>query len=623
MENSSILSEKQPVSAQYLPQRPPKDITSVYEKCKLGPGDFRVFVMDPAESLDSPIIGHLCKLPLNSAGIFTALSYRWEGSLENSIDVNGADLAVTENLFLALKALRAQSGGLPMSLWVDSICINQMDVVERCQQVPLMGQIYSEASPVRVWLGEDCMGVQEAFTLVKDCGECAPTDAVARALRDEQGARALTEVLHRSYWDRMWMFQEIVLAGRVIVHCGRYEVPWTYFKWLEDLSGYTELWSDAQIGRRWILDLRKALLRISLFAIPREEAQDINAVILQTRKLHCQDPRDKLYALLGVCEPLGSKLKVDYSAPTRDVYTTFAKSQIKADGELYTILTAGLHDPEEDEDLDLPSWVPDLRGTATVGTRYMGGAYLELFNADNNNGNNPFFSFSEDAGHSILQVEALLLETTLESLPWDNEDEARRSKLLNTFCLSDGGDFSVPNLRQFFQVAVSENSGFYDYKVDSEGTLKDRMQSLILGFFGDLQRLYGSRSVFDEFLQSFDNDGFDMMHCQSQSSSSHFISDYAHHNELKYLQRTLLHGDSRTATMFNTSGGRIGICPRGIHSGDGVAIVRGCRVPVILRKVESYFRLVSPAYVSGIMQGEALSGTDFPGGSPFERVDLI
>lgn len=106
--------------------------------------------MDPSESYESRIVGHLCKLPLSSAGRFAALSYRWEGSLRNTIDINGAELAVTENLFSALKALRSHSGELPTPIWVDSICINQMDIAERDQQVPLMGQIYSEASPVRV-----------------------------------------------------------------------------------------------------------------------------------------------------------------------------------------------------------------------------------------------------------------------------------------------------------------------------------------------------------------------------------------------------------------------------------------------------------------------------------------
>lgn len=581
--------------------------------------------MDPEQSYDARIVGHLCNLPLNSAGRFAALSYRWEGSLSNTIDINGAELAVTENLFFALKALRSQSGGLPTPIWVDSICINQMDLAERSQQVPLMGQIYSEASPVRVWLGEECAGVKDAFKLVHDCGECSPEEAVARVLQDDQGARALTEVLHRSYWDRMWMFQEIVLAGRVTVHCGTHEVPWTYFKWMNTLSGYIELWSYAQVQHSWVLELRKALFRISLFGIPREEAQDINAVVTQTRDLHCQDPRDKLYALVGVCEPLNRMLKVDYSAPARDVYTSFTRSQIEADGELHMMLTAGMRNLADGEDLGLPSWVPDFRPTAAVDTRYMGAAYLELFNADNNNGRDPFYAFSDESGHSILQVEALLVETIVDRLPFDNEDEVGRKRLTDTFCLTADGEFSVPKLRQFFQVTVSENSGFYGHKADVDGTLKKRMERLVLGFSGDLQRLHGPKPVFTEFLESFKSDGLDL--AQGQSRSSDLDSDSngndVRHNELQYLQRTLLHKDSHHSTMFNTSSGHIGICPQITQHGDFVAIIRGCRVPVLLRKQEHYFRLVGPAYVSDVMQGEAVSGVDCSNTSPFTRVEIV
>lgn len=467
--------------------------------------------------------------------------------------------------------------------------------------------------------------MKEAFKLVDDCGDCSPEEAVARILQDEQGTRALTDVLHRSYWERMWIFQEIILAGHVTVHCGSHKVLWTYFKWLNTLSGYIELWLEAQVQHRWILELRTALFRIKLFGIPREEAQDINAVATQTRELHCQDPRDKLYALVGVCEPLNRMLKVDYSAPARDVYTSFIKTQIEADGELYMILTAGLHNSVDGEDLDLPSWVPDLRGTAAVDTRYMGGAYLELFNADNNNGHDPFYAFTEDSGRSILQVQALLLETILEASPFENDDEESRIKLTKTFCLTDDGEFSVSKLRKFFQVTVSENAGFSGHKVDPDGTHKERKERLILGFSGDLHRLHGSRPAFNEFLGSFNRDGLDLISRQSLCSdpTSKSDGDGVHFNELEYLQRTLVHRDSRDSTMFNTNSGNIGICPQTTQSGDIVTIVRGCRVPVLLRRQEHYFRLVGPAYVSGVMQGEALSGIDCSKGSPFQRVDII
>jgi hypothetical protein len=40
-------------------------------------------------------------------------------------------------------------------LWADAICINQMDPVEKASQILHMGEIYSQAHRVVVWLGKD------------------------------------------------------------------------------------------------------------------------------------------------------------------------------------------------------------------------------------------------------------------------------------------------------------------------------------------------------------------------------------------------------------------------------------------------------------------------------------
>lgn len=38
-------------------------------------------------------------------------------------------------------------------LWADSICINQKDVEEKTRQVNMMGEIYSLADTIFLWLG--------------------------------------------------------------------------------------------------------------------------------------------------------------------------------------------------------------------------------------------------------------------------------------------------------------------------------------------------------------------------------------------------------------------------------------------------------------------------------------
>jgi hypothetical protein len=60
-------------------------------------------------------------------------------------------LGITHNLGVALRRLRCLDK--PRVLWVDAVCINQDDLVERSAEVVEMASIYSNAGRVVVWLG--------------------------------------------------------------------------------------------------------------------------------------------------------------------------------------------------------------------------------------------------------------------------------------------------------------------------------------------------------------------------------------------------------------------------------------------------------------------------------------
>ncbi|KKY30961.1 putative het domain-containing protein [Diaporthe ampelina] len=511
----------------------------MYDSVSLELGEFRVLQLEPAHDPEDPIVTHLIKARVDNPPMYDALSYRWEGGDSQTVNVNGADLKVTENLYAALRSLRRESHPLPKVLWVDSVCINQSSGPERAEQVPLMGEIYSQAHAVRIWLGEEGPGVGEALKLVRDCGTETSEEVVGRVLGNEEGAKGLTELLHRSYWGRMWMFQEVVLASNAIVHCGGHEASWNSFKWLHDVTAERAFWAEFEVEYPWVGDLRRALFRISLFSIPRDEAQDINAVLIPTRRLQATEPRDKIYGLMGVCQKLAKTVKVDYAAPVRDVYTDFAKAQIESDGELYTLLTAGLWTPENGEDLGIPSWVPDLRGMAGVDTRYLGGAYLETCNADGNGGSSPFFSFSTCDQNNILEVEALVLDSVQVHKKSSSRDEQSRKDLIDSFCLrADEHGFSVSKLRHFFQAIVFEDSILCTATEEVAKIRKNLIQRLSIGFFKDLQHLYGPQKAFIGFLESFSNIGFDLLDESASQLSPDFSPEELQHDELEYLYRT-------------------------------------------------------------------------------------
>jgi len=55
-------------------------------------------------------------------------------------------------------------------MWIDAICINQNDISERNNQVRQMGAIYSQASQVVVWLGEETGDSGRAIAFLEKIG---------------------------------------------------------------------------------------------------------------------------------------------------------------------------------------------------------------------------------------------------------------------------------------------------------------------------------------------------------------------------------------------------------------------------------------------------------------------
>jgi hypothetical protein len=102
---------------------------------------------------------------------YDALSYVWGDPSESKLIIcDGSFIRVTANLHAAL--LRLRHAGSPENscyhhkpwgysfpdippMWIDAFCIDQSNINERTSQVQLMGQIYSEAGRVIVWIGKE------------------------------------------------------------------------------------------------------------------------------------------------------------------------------------------------------------------------------------------------------------------------------------------------------------------------------------------------------------------------------------------------------------------------------------------------------------------------------------
>ncbi|KAG5811104.1 hypothetical protein H9Q74_006174 [Fusarium xylarioides] len=238
---------------------------------------------------------------------FHALSYCWgdpterediflskEGDFGNGKE--GMPFSIGKSAAQALRRLRLEDETLV--IWIDAVCINQDDLEERAQQVTLMSQIYSLASVVHIWLGEDNHGVEAYLKLIRDIcnsnsrlcegGEqcsCVGTAhstpleeirAYEQSKKDEGKAisfKGMLEVfdIHLKNWtreiidlagwygntqlsflmstlyenpwfSRVWVIQEALSAKQPFIHCSGEQAPWEEVvqvsNWLEN-PGYS------------------------------------------------------------------------------------------------------------------------------------------------------------------------------------------------------------------------------------------------------------------------------------------------------------------------------------------------------------------------------------------------
>lgn len=97
---------------------------------------------------------------------YEALSYTWGPPVfPELLHTHNGILKITENLALALSRLRFNDR--VRYLWVDAVCINQINAAEKSRQVAMMGSIYKSARRVICWLGQADESINDAMETLK------------------------------------------------------------------------------------------------------------------------------------------------------------------------------------------------------------------------------------------------------------------------------------------------------------------------------------------------------------------------------------------------------------------------------------------------------------------------
>lgn len=159
-------------------------------------------------------------LSSDAAPQYEALSYVWgQEHCPSPAIVNGIPISITANLDTALRYFRDENN--EKTLWVDAVCINQRDNVEKGPQVQMMGQIYRKAARVLIWLGPAADGSDDLLQYMKE----GTTD---KQISDSTLQSSSLAMMSRPWFTRIWVQQEIALAAEdPTMCCGRYTMSWT------------------------------------------------------------------------------------------------------------------------------------------------------------------------------------------------------------------------------------------------------------------------------------------------------------------------------------------------------------------------------------------------------------
>jgi hypothetical protein len=162
------------------------------------------------------------------------------------------------------------------------------------------------------------------------------------------------ELLSRPYWGRVWIIQEVALASDVVVYFGRYSISWDKFVnqcglQLDGTALFSTLADNNTRGIASLLQFRND--RLTDRPISFLEA------LSRSRSSLATDPRDKLFALLGLCFN-GKKflLELNYMDSPEEIFTEFTTALIKYSATLDFIY---LKSASRNNSGNMPSWVPD------------------------------------------------------------------------------------------------------------------------------------------------------------------------------------------------------------------------------------------------------------------------
>lgn len=573
------------------------------------------------------------QVPINELPKFKTLSYTWDTSpgddrrkvvLTEKIYLNDRPYHIAPNL---LSALRFYRENYTDPVWVDFLCINQLNLAERGKQVPYMRQIYESSLLVLVWLGDEANDSEVAIDFLERISEERDTAAsaayiVQTILRGDhlRQWKALGHFWERPWWSRTWVMQEQAVSERIDVACGRRRLEWkVLYRFADALfngisSGQMAACMDV-VRKEGIRLNARVLEHLRTLRRLREETARGNrlyvlSVLDSTRRALASDDRDKVYGILGFVKDASILVpQPDYTCPIQTVYTSLVLAYIDHYKNLDILAQASPHKKLS----NLPSWTPD---------------WSEENRTSRLNRHKGFFCAAGDTAASvkaspdnkILVCEGICIDTLdgLGHCPSDKSGRAQHCQPDNATSIygDDEATFSaiwrslttdvryfadssferapevmghqfIKKCRNWENVFVNEDHP--QYKPDKE----------IHPDISIFELWYQKNRFLNVAGRPIRKWAFERLEAAQANDTDRMLNA-----SFERTMKKKIHG----RILITTETGYIGLATLFSKRGDKVCVLFGCSTPVVLRPLaEGGYKFIGECYVHGIMEGEAIA----------------
>ncbi|KAH7417754.1 heterokaryon incompatibility protein-domain-containing protein [Cadophora sp. MPI-SDFR-AT-0126] len=562
------------------------------------------------------------------------------------------DFNVTRNVYTALVNLRRPDTA--RLLWVDMLCINQGNLPERSQQVTLMKEIYSQAATVSVWLGESLAEMPAApneikytkapkwfwpktgprlirrgsMTVENDIDPVRTTGPEnelqkAAAIFLELGLKKETRTIiwglmagfHRllgaPWFKRVWVLQEVGSNKQSQLVLGENTFTW---KQLIELEPFLRKNPRGMEYRQSPGAIWHDLASESY----HQNRTSLISLIWKTRYFQYTEPRDRLFALIGIAREfqaasVPSYIQPDYRLPIVSVVARYAHWIITNDQSLSVLYfgahTATIADTLSSNSPDHRSWVPQFMCHTAPRRQLLVGRWSQL------NASGPLQTCKLDdnnyltlSGLTFGKVSAIL-DDTRDMFPLRSDQKFVPGVLWRWIRSYVPFNEKFDMLRAFFDTLIftalfRDHDPFGPPVVLRKKPLPFNPARIQRGFFHQ----WWSTDRNWDCLHAMEKERMKTYPGKDWGRTCYDIETYRRgwQSDDERAEQFLEHVQASLngRVMFVTDNGHVGIGPDMMNEGDTVAVLLGGMLPFVLREDGDQYRFLGPCGVGALFSSD-------------------